>query len=182
MNVISRVDEPTDRCTPMVVTSKASGEVGICVDLTTLNQSIKREAHPLLSVDFTLGKLGGPKVFSKIDANSGFWQRKLSDNSCLLIIFITPWRRFCFSRLPDGISTGSEQFQKCISDILEGIEGAKCQVDKNVQVSDQVQHDEHLHAVLKRLAEANVALNLAKYKFSVTKIKVLGHVVSAEGI
>ena len=159
MNVISRVHEPTDRCTLMVVTSKASGEVGICVDLTKLNQSIKRESRPLLSVDFTLGKLGGSKVFSKIDANSGFWQRKLSDNSCLLTIF-----------------------QKSISDILEGIEGAKCLVNNIVQVSDQVQHDEHLHAVLKRLAEANVALNLAKYKFSVTKIKVLGHVVSAEGI
>ena len=47
---------------------------------------------------------------------------------------------------------------------------------------DQVQHDERLHAVLKRLAEANVTLNLAKCEFSVTKVKVLGHVVSAEGI
>ena len=43
-------------------------------------------------------------------------------------------------------------------------------------------HDERLHAVLKRLAEANVTLNLAKCEFSVTKVKVLGHVVSAEGI
>ena len=75
MNVISRVDEPTDWCTPMVVTPKASGQVRICMDLTKLNQSIKREVHPLASVDFTLGKLGGSKVFSKIDANSAFWQK-----------------------------------------------------------------------------------------------------------
>ena len=99
----------------MVVTPKAS--VRICVDLTKLNQSTLREAHPLPSVDFTLGKLGSSKVFSKIDANSAFWQRKLSDNSRLLTTFIIPWGRFCFNRLPYGISTGSEQFQKCMSDI-----------------------------------------------------------------
>ena len=47
---------------------------------------------------------------------------------------------------------------------------------------DQVQHDEHLYVVLKRLAEANVTLNPAKCEFGVTKVKVLGHVVSAEGL
>ena len=97
MNIISRVDEPTDWSAPMVVTPKASEEVRICVDLTKLNQSILREAHPLPSVDFTLGKLGGSKVFSKIDANSAFWQRKLPDDSRLLTAFITPWGRFCFN-------------------------------------------------------------------------------------
>ena len=180
MNVISRVDQPTDWC---VVTPKASGEVRICMDLTKLNQSILREAHPLPSVDFTLGKLDGSKVFSEIDANSAFWQRKLSDDSRLLTTFITPCRRFCFNRLPYGIPTGSEQFQKCMSDILKGIEGAECQVDDIiVHGCEQVQHDERLHVVLKRLADANVTLNLAKCGFSVTKVKVLGHVVSAEGI
>ena len=51
-----------------------------------------------------------------------------------------------------------------------------------VQGCDQVQHDERLHTVLKRLAEADVTLNLAKCESCVTKVKVLGHVVSAEGI
>ena len=70
-----------------------------------------------------------------------------------------------------------------MSDLLEGIEGAECQVDNIiVHGCDQVQHDERLHVVLKRLAEANVTLNLAKCEFSVTKVKILGHVVSAEGL
>ena len=42
---------------------------------------------------------------------------------------------------------------------------------------DQAQHDERLHVVLKKPAEANVTLNLAKCEFSVTKVKVLGYVV-----
>ena len=114
---------------------------------------------------------------------SAFWRRKLSDDSRLLTTFITPWGRFCFNRLPYGISTGSEQSQKCMSDILEGIEGAEYQVDDVVvHGCDRVQHDERLYAVLKRLAEANVTLNLTKCEFSVSKVKVLGQFVSAEGI
>ena len=33
---------------------------------------------------------------------------------------------------------------------------------------DQAQDDAYMHVVFKRLAEANVTLNLAKYEFSVT--------------
>ena len=47
MNVISRADEPADWYVPMVLTPEANGEVRICVDLTKLNQSTKREAHSL---------------------------------------------------------------------------------------------------------------------------------------
>ena len=46
MGVISRVDEPTPWCSPMVVvTPKPNGDARICVDLTKLNQNIHREAH-----------------------------------------------------------------------------------------------------------------------------------------
>ena len=138
--VISKVDQPTVWCAPMVVTPKSNGDVRICVDLTKLNKSILREAYPLPTVDFTLGKLSGAKVFSKIDANSAFWQRKLSESSRLLTTFITPWGRFCFNRLPYGISTGSEQFQKCMNNILEGLEGVECEIDDEVddEMDDEV--------------------------------------------
>ncbi|KAL9967390.1 hypothetical protein ACROYT_G025604 [Oculina patagonica] len=76
--VISRVDQPTDWCAPMVVTPKSNGKVRVCVDLSKLNEYVKRENHPLPAVDTTLGRLAGSRVFSKLDANSGFWQIKLA--------------------------------------------------------------------------------------------------------
>ena len=66
MGVISRADEPAPWCSPIVVTPKPNGDVRICVDLTKLNQNIRREAHPLPSVDFTLGKLAEAKIFLKL--------------------------------------------------------------------------------------------------------------------
>ena len=183
IGVIRKVNEPTDWCAPMVVVPKQNGQVRICVDLTKLNANIKREVHPLPSVEFTLGKLGNSKVFSKLDANSAFWQRKLSEESKLLTTFITPWGRFCFERLPYGISTGSEQFQKVMMEKLEGLEGVECQIDDTlVHGENQEQHDQRLHAVLKRLSDSNITLNLEKCEFSKTTVKVLGNIVSSEDV
>ena len=41
--VISKVEEPTAWCAPMVVVPKSSGRVRICTDLTELNRSVMRE-------------------------------------------------------------------------------------------------------------------------------------------
>ena len=63
MGVISRVSEPTDWCAGMVVVPKPDGRVRICVDLTKLNQSVRRERYILPSVEQTLAQLGGATVF-----------------------------------------------------------------------------------------------------------------------
>ena len=73
MGVISKVDSPTPWCAGMVVAPKKSGAIRICVDLKPLNQNVMREVHPLPKVDNTLAQLTGAKLFSKLDANSGFW-------------------------------------------------------------------------------------------------------------
>ena len=53
-----------------------------------LNKSVCREKYILPSVEETLGKLAGAKIFSKLDANMGFWQIPLTKDSAK---FITPF-------------------------------------------------------------------------------------------
>ena len=172
--VISPMDQPTDWCAPMVVTPKSNGKVRVCVDLSKLNEFVRRENHPLPAVDTTLGRLAGSTVLTKLDANSGFWQIKLAWESRPLTTFITPWGRFCFNVLPFGISSVSEKFQKTMNQILFGLEGVECNIDDVlVHGKDQQQHDERLGAVLKRLLEAGVTLNLDKCVFSTKQVKFL---------
>ena len=68
--VIATVEQPTGWCAGMVVIPKANNKVRICMDLTRLNDSVKRERHPLPPVDQMLAQLAGTKLFSKLDANS----------------------------------------------------------------------------------------------------------------
>ena len=78
LGVISQINEPTEQCAGMVSVRKKNGTVCICVDLTHLNQSVKRERHQLPAVEQVLAQLTGAKVLSKLDANSGFWQIQLA--------------------------------------------------------------------------------------------------------
>ena len=129
LGVISRVDEPTMWCAGMVVVPKKNESIRICVDLKPLNESVLREVHPLPQVDETLAQLTGAKVFSKLDFNSGFWQIPLAPQSRLLTTFITPHGRYCFNKLPFGISSAPEHFQKRMMKILEGLDGVLCLID-----------------------------------------------------
>ena len=81
--------EPTPWCAAMMVVPKDGGTVRICVDLKPLNESVLREVHPIPKVDTTLAQLSGSTAFSKLDANSRFWQIPLAAESRLLMTFIT---------------------------------------------------------------------------------------------
>nr|XP_049586080.1 uncharacterized protein K02A2.6-like [Syngnathus scovelli]XP_049586090.1 uncharacterized protein K02A2.6-like [Syngnathus scovelli]XP_049586092.1 uncharacterized protein K02A2.6-like [Syngnathus scovelli]XP_049586103.1 uncharacterized protein K02A2.6-like [Syngnathus scovelli] len=180
--VISKLEESTEWCAGMVVVPKPNGKVRICSDLTELNKSVQRERHPLPAVEQTLGQLAGAKVFSKLDANSGFWQVPLSKGSSLLTTFITPFGRFCYNRLCFGISSAPEHFQKRMSQILDGLDGVLCQMDDVLILgATQEEHDRRLHAALTRLQDAGVTLN-DKCEFSKSTIKFLGQIVVASGV
>ena len=128
LNVISKVEQTTEWCDGMVVVPKPNGQVRICVDLTKLNESVCRERHILPSVEQTLAQIGAARILSKLDANSGFWQVELSRDSALLTTFITPFGRYCFNRLPFGITSAPEHFQRRMGDIVSGLEGVVCLV------------------------------------------------------
>ena len=113
--VISPVTEATEWCSGMVIAPKANGKIRICVDLTPLNKAVMREVHPMASVDENLAKLQGSSVFTKLDANSGFWQIPLDPSSRLLTTFVTPYGRFCFNRMPMGVCSAPEVFQRTMS-------------------------------------------------------------------
>jgi len=183
LGVIARVNEPTDWCAGMVVVPKPSGKVRICVDLTRLNQSVCRERHQMPAVDQTLAQLAGAKLFTKLDANSGFWQIPLSPESALLTTFMTPFGRFCFHRLPFGITSAPEHFQRRMSEILSGLNGVVCLVDDIlVYGKTREEHNERLHKVLQRLQEAKATLNLEKCQFAQSRVNFLGHVIDGTGI
>ena len=123
LGVISPVEEPTPWCTAMVVVPKDCEAVRICVDLKSLNENVLREVHPMPKVDTTLAQLSGATVFSKVDANIGFWQIPLAKESRLLTTFITPFSRFWFNKLPFGISSVPEVFQRHMNNlkVLSGL-------------------------------------------------------------
>ena len=101
--VLSVVDEPTDFVSQMATVEKADHSLRICIDPQVLNRALKREHFRLPTLDDVLPKLSEAKVFSKCDVSSAFWHVKLDDPSRKLTTMITPFRRYCWNRLPFGL-------------------------------------------------------------------------------
>ncbi|KAL0160136.1 hypothetical protein M9458_043861, partial [Cirrhinus mrigala] len=168
----------------MVVVPKKSGAVRICVDLSKLNESVRREKYILPSVEQTLGMLAGAQIFSKLDANVGFWQIPLSEESAQYTTFITPFGHYFFRWLPFGITSAPEHFQnRMATEVTDGLEGTVCHIDDVlVWGRTEEEHDSRLHVVLEKMQKAGITLNVEKCKLSKRKVHFLGHIISAEGI
>ena len=127
--------------------------------------------------------MAGATVFSKLNANCGFWQIPLSESCQKLTTFITPFGCYYFKWLPFGICSAPEHFQRWMSAILAANDGVLCYMDHVfIFRRDHDEHDTRLHAALRTIQEAGVTLNPEKCEFSRRSITFLSHVISEQGI
>ncbi|XP_065182156.1 uncharacterized protein K02A2.6-like [Sycon ciliatum] len=182
-DVITKITEPTDWCAPMVPVAKKNGDVRICVDLRRLNASVRRETFILPTVNETLAKLSGATCFTTLDAAKGFWQVPLDAETAKLTTFITPFGRYYFRRLPFGITSEPEIFQRKLMQYLDGLPGVCVFMDDILVFGATVEeHDATLEKVRSILRNVGVALNPDKEHVRQSSVEFLGHVVSADGV
>ena len=121
LNVITLVTEPTDWVSSLVTVIKPNGDVRLCLDPTHLNKAIRRPHYPLNTVDKVISHIPKAKIFTKLNAKSGFWQIKLTEESSKLCTFNTPWGRYRFLRMPFGTVDASETYQRILAESFEGL-------------------------------------------------------------
>ena len=128
------------------------------------------ERHVLSFIEHLLGEIQGAQVFSKLDANSGFYQIPLEDKSQALTTFITPLGRYCYRRLQFRISSAPEYFQKRMTEILVGLQETICMMDDIlVYGANEEEHSQCLYAVLNHLQQAGITLNQSKCQFNLRR-------------
>ncbi|KAK7106746.1 hypothetical protein V1264_017967 [Littorina saxatilis] len=180
--VITRQEEPTDWVNSMVVV-ETSKKTRICIDPRDLNKAIKREHYPMKTIEEVVQNMPGAKVFSKLDATSGYWQLKLDEESSKLCTFNTPWGRYRFLRLPFGIVSASEIFQRVMSQMVEDIEGTEAVMDDVVvSGSNTKEHDKRLKKVMEKAKSYGLTFNDSKCEFHKSEISYVGHILSGEGL
>ena len=122
LGVIQEAIGPTEWCSPMVIAMKGNGKIRIFTDMTKLNLADKREMHPMAIVERSLSRIKGT-IFSKLDANSGFWQIPLDEESWEVTNFLTPWGRYFYKKLPFGMKSAPEIVCKEITKIIGDCKG-----------------------------------------------------------
>ena len=183
LNVITRVEEPTEWVNSIVIVKKPNGSLRICLDPRNLNQAILRPHFPFPNIDFLKSKLSGSKFFSSLDANCGFWMVPLDEASSKLCTFNTPFGRYRFLRLPFGINAAPEIFHGEMIKLFGDIEGLIIYIDDFLIFASTVEeHDKILQKVLNRAQEVGLKFNKEKSKICLREIKFIGHVFNEQGI
>ena len=189
LGVIGPVDQPTPWVSSVVVATKKSRALRICIDPRPLNAALKRERYQLAILDDVLPELGQAKIFSTVDLCSGYWHCVLDEESSLLTTFATPFGRYRWGRLPFGLSVSSEIFQKRVNQALAGLEGVLDIVDDiliygvgDTEKQANADHDQKLTKLLERCQSQGIALNPDKLKLRAKSVTFMGHMLTNEGI
>ncbi|KAK8782784.1 hypothetical protein V5799_015874 [Amblyomma americanum] len=180
--VVSKVTEPTEWSSHMVTVIK-NDKVRICLDPSDLNKALLREHYPMPTLEDIAPSLCGAQYFSTLDAATGFWQIKLDEESSSICTMSTPYGRYRFLRMPFGISSAPEIFQRAMHKVLEGLTGTAVVMDDIlVWGRTKEEHDANLVNVLTRCQEHNLKLNKTKCNFLQESVKYLGHVLTRDGL
>jgi hypothetical protein len=148
-----------------------------------MNKAIRRTKHPGKSIEDLICITNGAKFFSKLDIRKAFHQLLLAESSRNYTTITTHKGLYRYLRLHTGIASASEIFTEVLRTILEGLEGVINMIDDILTfgATRQKQH-ENLIAVMIRLEEAGITLNLEKCEFYVTELTFFGLLFSENGV
>lgn len=147
-DIIEEKKGPVTWVSPLVVVGKANGEPRICLDLRRVNEAVVRERHPMPLIEDFLARVGGNMIRSKLDVKDSFLQLELDDESRDAMVFITGRGLMRFKRMPFGLVTAPEIFQKTMDEILAGCDGTWWYIDDiYVEGKDKEEHDLRLAQV-----------------------------------
>ena len=166
---------------PVVIVPKKNGKARFCVDYRRLNNVTKKDAYPLPRMDDCLDSLGDATYFTSLDCTAGYWQVPLRDEDKEKTAFTCHYGTFDYVTMPFGLTNAPATFQRALDIILSGLKWQVCLVyldDVIIFSATAEQHLKDVDAVLTRLREAGVTLNLEKCKWFAHEVEYLGHVIS----
>lgn len=172
----------------MLVVTKPN-KIRICLDPRDLNEAIKREHYQMPTIEEITTRLTKAKKFTVVDAKDGFWQKKLDLKSSYKTTFNTPFGRYRWLRMPFGISSAPEVWQRTMHELVEGLPGVEVIADDfviagfgetNEEVDKSLTQNERFF--FNKCREWNLKLNKDKVKHSQTAVQFMGHVLTPEGL
>ena len=187
--IIHPVTTPTSWVSSLVVVAKPNGKLRLCLDPKDLNKAIQREHYPLPTIEDVATRLRGAKVFTKLDVRNGFWHVCLDEESSFLTTFNTPFGRYRWRRMPFGICSAPDVFQRKMHELIEGMSNVEVVADDFVVVGygktheeATREHDATLKAFLERCEAHGLKLNIDTLELRQTEVPFIGHVATGESI
>ena len=177
-------DRPTEWCHPFCPRLKPTGEVRPTVDLTRLNDWVKRPAHPVTTPHEAVHNTRpGSRFFTKMDAKNGYHQIPLHEDSRDLTTFITPWGRYRFKRAPQGCNATGDKYNYELDVAVAWIEDVAKVVDDIKTATPEIpEHFKQVVQVLEQCRTYGITLSPGKFVFAQPEVTFVGYIIGRDGI
>ena len=169
----------------MVPATKNNGEIKLCVDFINLNRCSRKDNYSLPKMEHILQRVTCSARMSMINRFSSYNHISVFLEDRENKTFTTPWGTFMYVKIPFGLMNARETFQGVmdIAFIGEKYKFVVIYLDEITMFSKSYQeHYQHLKNVFLKCRKFGLSLNPKKSLFHMKEGRLLGHIVSAEGV
>ena len=181
---VLRKVEHSEWAASIVPVPKKDGSLRLCGDYKVMvNPALNMNQYPLPKPADLLSSLAGGQRFSKLDHTAAYQQVPLDEMSAKLTTINTHEGLYEYTRLPFGVASAPEIFQRIMVTILQGIPSVICYLD-DILITGRngAEHLRNLEEVLRHLQKHGVRLRKKKCHFLQESVEYLGHCVDNLGI
>lgn len=169
----------------LVFAKKKLGGWRMCHSYCKLNDLTEPRRWPIPDPTQAIERLAGSRYFSTLDGFNGYYAIRMEEESAPRTAFITPWGKFRYVVMPQGLVNAPFTFAKLNSLVFGDLVGKGVEIffDDNAIGSESFEaHMMMMETVLSRYRQACMSLNPQKCSFFVKEAAYLGHRISYEGV
>ncbi|UYV75641.1 hypothetical protein LAZ67_13000826, partial [Cordylochernes scorpioides] len=167
---------------PVTLVTKRDKTKRFCIDYRKVNELISSDVHPLPRIEDILDRLAQAKYFSTTDISSAYWQVPIHPDSRPLLAFATFEGLYQPTRLPFGLKTSPQIYERAISQVLQrhGLDCVAHYFDDFIIYSNTLEeHQNHLRQFFAFCEAEKLQLNFVKCEFFKQSIDFLGYTITA---
>jgi hypothetical protein len=136
-------------------------------------------------MDHILQRVVEAQRISMLDGYSGYNQISVMEEDKKNTTFTTPWGNFMYEKMPFGLMNARATFHRAMDIAFIGEKGKFMVIyldDIIIFSTSDDEHLQHLKQTFEKWRRYGISLNPKKYLFSREEGKLLGYIVSLEGI
>nr|XP_027095953.1 uncharacterized protein LOC113715852 [Coffea arabica] len=150
-----------------------------------LNKASPKDDFSLPNIHILLDNTAGHEIESFGDCFAGYHQILMAEEDKEKTSFITPWGTFCYRVMPFGLKNTGATYQRTMTTLFHDMihKEMEVYVDDTIIKSKKVEnHLVDLKKLFERLRKYNLKLNPAKCAFGAPTGKLMGFIISKNGI